>query len=159
MKLNPEEFGTSVKNIGTTVQPLLTDKFFSPPKNPFSDEETAKLLCFPDDAERLINYLDPKFQEHQHSLERQMESIEVIANEAKRQADSSSLLVEKTHIIATSADAQAKSAEEEVKILREQLRLAKKEVANAKKAAFSADIFSILAIIVSIVIPLLQSIL
>lgn len=173
MKLNPEEYGTSVKNIGSTVHPPLSDKIISPPKNFFTDEEIAKLLCPPDDTARLINYLEPKLQENQISLERQVGAIETIANEAKRQADSANLLVEKAHNISTSAqnqadnsfciaksaDSQAKSAEKEVKILREQLRLAQKEVTDAKKAAFSADILSILAIIVSIVMPLLLSVL
>lgn len=110
MKLNPEEYGTSAKNIGTTVQPPLSDKFFSPPKKPFTDDEIAKLLCTPDDTARLIKYLEPKIQEHQMSLERQVISIEAIANEAKRQANSSNLLVEKAHSIATSAQNQANSS-------------------------------------------------
>ena len=61
--------------------------------------------------------------------------------------------------IAESAASQAKSAEKEIIILREQLRFAEKEAADAKKKALFADIISILSIAISIVMPLIESLL
>lgn len=61
--------------------------------------------------------------------------------------------------IAESAEIQAASANKEVEILKKQLRLSQNEASDAKKKALLADVIAILSIVVSIVMPLIQSLL
>lgn len=146
-----ENIGTHLSNAGTNIH---AGASVSP-----KPLEIPKLLTPSDDVSRLIEYLNPKVQEYQSALERQVESVEAIAKEAKQQSDSSILLVKQAKGIANGAKSQAKSAEKEVEILRKQLRLAEKDAADAKKNALFADIISILSISVSIVMPLIESLL
>lgn len=152
-----ENIGTHLSSADTSIH-AGTSVLPKPLEN-LSSDEISKLLASSDGVSRLIEYLNPKIREHQSALERQVKSVEVIAKEAKQQSDSSMLLVKQAKGIANGAESQAKSAEKEVAILRKQLRLAEKDVADAKKNALFADIISILSIAISIVMPLIESLL
>lgn len=98
-----ENIGTHLSNAGTNIH---AGTSVSP-----KPLEIPKLLTPSDDVSRLIEYLNPKIQEHQSALERQVGSVEAIAKEAKQQADSTNALIEPIRTIAESAQSKAEKAE------------------------------------------------
>ena len=102
-------------------------------------------------------------------LDTQLEAIESIAQSAQLQAHKAlqELSISKEQLqlnkeqveaissIAIDAKSQAATACKELEILKQQLDFAKSEAESAKKDALFAKITSILAIIISIVIPIL----
>lgn len=102
-------------------------------------------------------------------LDIQLEAIESIAQSAQLQAHKAleELSISKEQLqlnkeqveslssIAQDAKTQASTACKELEILKQQLAFAKSEAESAKKDAVFAKITSILAIIISIVIPIL----
>lgn len=91
----------------------------------------------PKPEDKLIKYLEPKLKEYQSALEHQVKAIELIAHEAQGQSE---------------------SVAEQVKIMQEQLAFAKQEAESAKKEATFSKILAVLAIVISIAIPILTDV-
>lgn len=143
---------------------------FSQSKRQLSEEELEALheAMIPDSI-RLIKHFEPKFQAQHAALIQQVEAIEKIAQSAALHADQAveqtnaskenlalfKEQVESLSSIAQGAKSQAISACKELDIMQQQLAFAKSEAESAKKDAVFAKVTSILAIIISIVIPLL----
>lgn len=143
---------------------------FSEPERQLSKEEmeTLREAMLPDST-RLIEHFSPKFEAQNAALIQQVEAIEKIAQSAALHADQAikqtntskenlalfKEQVESLFSIAQDAKSQAVSARKELDILKQQLDFARSEAESAKKDALFAKITSILAIIISIVIPIL----
>ena len=109
--------------------------------------EKAKALrdsCL-DDSEKLIQCFSPKFEEHQAALERQVEAIEKIANEAKNQSVSSSEL-------ATEAKKQSESSKQIADSAKTQADIAKKEAAKADWNSRIALLIAILTFLLEVIV-------
>ncbi len=135
-----------------------------------SDEEIRSIReAATSDVSQFMKHYDPKLKEYQSALEQQVEAIEKIAQSATLHADQAveqtnaskeklalfKEQVESLSSIAQDAKSQAISACKELDIMKQQLAFAKSEAESAKKDAVFAKFTSVLAIIISIVIPLL----
>lgn len=130
-------------------------------KSPFdqtltlSDEELNNLreACV-SDSTRVIHYLDSVLKDKQDLMERQVKSLEHIAEQAYSQASSARTLSEIARKHSDTAAHQVNILEERLKIQKEQLEFAKSEAEAAQKDALFAKVTSVIAILVSIIIPI-----
>lgn len=116
-----------------------------------SDEELDDIreACL-SDSTRIINYLDSVLKEKQDLMERQVKSLEHIAEQAYSQASSAHALSEIARKHSDTAAHQVNVLKERLKIQKEQLEFAKSEAASAKKEALFAKVTSVIAILISI---------
>ena len=116
-----------------------------------SDEELANLreACV-SDSTRVIHYLDSVLKDKQDLMERQVKSLEHIAEQAYTQASSAHALSEIARKHSDTAAHQVNVLKERLKIQKEQLEFAKSEAASAKKEALFAKVTSVIAILISI---------
>lgn len=80
------------------------------------------------DAEEMIDYLDPILKSYQDRVDKQVAAVEKIASESR---------------------SQSQSAEQNVAILREQLEFAKQQAKDAKRDAKIASLISVISLIFS----------
>lgn len=125
-----------------------------------------------DDIEKMIEYLDPFFRQKQETLNRQVNAVEEIAQTAKLQADQAlkQVIISKEKLaltkeqveaissIACDAKSQAGTAHKELEIMKEELRIAKETAASSEKDATFSKVVAILAIVISIIVPVLTEV-
>ncbi len=109
-----------------------------------SDEELDNIreACL-SDSTRIINYLDSVLKEKQDLMNRQVKSLEHIAEQAYAQAHNSSQIAEYTK-------QQVNALVKQVTTQKEQLAFAKSEAESAQKEALFAKVTSVIAILISI---------
>lgn len=122
-----------------------------------SDEELDDIreACL-SDSTRIINYLDSVLKEKQDLMDRQVKSLEHIAEQAYAQASSSRELSENAKKCSDALDRQVLILKGRLETQKEQLEFAKSEAASAKKDALFAKITSIITLIISVLIPLIS---
>lgn len=122
-----------------------------------SDEELDDIreACL-SDSTRIINYLDSVLKEKQDLMDRQVKSLEHIAEQAYAQASSSRELSENAKKCSDALDRQVLILNGRLETQKEQLEFAKSEAASAKKDALFAKITSIITLIISVLIPLIS---
>ena len=122
-----------------------------------SDEERDNILHAPvSDSALIISYLDSVLKEKQDLMERQVQSLEHIAEQAYAQAASSRELSENAKKCSDALDRQVLILKGRLETQKEQLEFAKSEAASAKKDALFAKITSIITLIISVLIPLIS---
>ena len=143
----PDKGGSEVKCTEEEIKKTLT----------LSDEELNNLreACV-SDSTRVIHYLDSVLKDKQDLMERQVKSLEHIAEQAYSQASSARTLSEIARKHSNTAAHQVNILEERLKIQKEQLEFAKSEAASAKKDALFAKITSIITLIISVLMPLIS---
>ena len=122
-----------------------------------SDEELDDIreACL-SDSTRIINYLDSVLKEKQDLMDRQVKSLEHIAEQAYVQASSSRELSENAKKCSDALDRQVLILKGRLETQKEQLEFAKSEAASAKKDALFAKITSIITLIISVLMPLIS---
>ena len=122
-----------------------------------SDEELDDIreACL-SDSTRIINYLDSVLKEKQDLMDRQVKSLEHIAEQAYVQASSSRELSENAKKCSNALDRQVLILKGRLETQKEQLEFAKSEAASAKNDALFAKITSIITIIISVLMPLIS---
>ena len=122
-----------------------------------SDEELDNIreACL-SDSTRIINYLDSVLKEKQDLMDRQVKSLEHIAEQAYAQASSSRELSENAKKCSDALDRQVLILKGRLETQKEQLEFAKSEAASAKKDALFAKITSIITLIISVLMPLIS---
>ena len=122
-----------------------------------SDEELDNIreACL-SDSTRIINYLDSVLKEKQDLMDRQVKSLEHIAEQAYVQASSSRELSENAKKCSDALDRQVLILKGRLETQKEQLEFAKSEAASAKKDALFAKITSIITLIISVLMPLIS---
>lgn len=122
-----------------------------------SDEELDDIreACL-SDSTRIINYLDSVLKEKQDLMDRQVKSLEHIAEQAYVQASSSRELSENAKKCSNALDRQVLILKGRLETQKEQLEFAKSEAASAKKDALFAKITSIITLIISVLMPLIS---
>ncbi len=122
-----------------------------------SDEqrENIREACL-SDSTRIINYLDSVLREKQDLMDRQVKSLEHIAEQAYAQAASSRELSENAKKCSDALDRQVLVLNGRLETQKEQLEFAKSEAASAKKDALFAKITSIITLIISVLMPLIS---
>lgn len=122
-----------------------------------SDEELDDIreACL-SDSTRIINYLDSVLKEKQDLMDRQVKSLEHIAEQAYVQASSSRELSENAKKCSDALDRQVLILNGRLETQKEQLEFAKSEAASAKKDALFAKITSIITLIISVLMPLIS---
>ena len=122
-----------------------------------SDEELDDIreACL-SDSTRIINYLDSVLKEKQDLMDRQVKSLEHIAEQAYVQASSSRELSENAKKCSDALDRQVLILKGRLETQKEQLEFAKSEAASAKNDALFAKITSIITIIISVLMPLIS---
>lgn len=157
---SPEELETIHK-----MQQLYADFFSDSPK------PELHAIC-KDDTEKMIEYLDPHFRQKQKTLNRQVSAVEEIAQTAKLQADQAlkqaiiseeKLALTKEQVeaissIACDAKSQADTTRKELEIMKGELRIAKETAASSEKDATFSKVVAILAIVISIIVPVLTEV-
>lgn len=122
-----------------------------------SDEELDNIreACL-SDSTRIINYLDSVLKEKQDLMDRQVKSLEHIAEQAYVQASSSRELSENAKKCSDALDRQVLILKGRLETQKEQLEFAKSEATSAKKDALFAKITSIITLIISVLMPLIS---
>lgn len=122
-----------------------------------SDEELDNIreACL-SDSTRIINYLDSVLKEKQDLMDRQVKSLEHIAEQAYVQASSSRELSENAKKCSDALDRQVLILNGRLETQKEQLEFAKSEATSAKKDALFAKIISIITLIISVLMPLIS---
>ena len=122
-----------------------------------SDEELDDIreACL-SDSTRIINSLDSVLKEKQDLMDRQVKSLEHIAEQAYVQASSSRELSENAKKCSNALDRQVLILKGRLETQKEQLEFAKSEAASAKKDALFAKITSIITLIISVLMPLIS---
>ena len=122
-----------------------------------SDEELDDIreACL-SDSTRIINYLDSVLKEKQDLMDRQVKSLEHIAEQAYVQASSSRELSENAKKCSDALDRQVLILKGRLETQKEQLEFAKSEAASAKKDALFAKITSIITLIIIVLMPLIS---
>lgn len=154
--LNQSEKNASSSSIKSNTQ--FNEEFLQNESFSLSNEDCLALqdACV-DDSIKIMNLFSPKLEEQQTILERQVEAIEKIANEANTISNSSMQLAEESQKIsnnslqiAENAEVQADSAKLQAKLAEEAAQRAIAEAKDAKRDALFAKIVSIIAIIAPI---------
>lgn len=145
--------------VDKVIPPYLKDLY----RDPFdqsltlSDDELDNIreACL-SDSTRIINYLDSVLKEKQDLMDRQVKSLEHIAEQAYAQASSSRELSENAKKCSDALDRQVLILNGRLETQKEQLEFAKSEAASAKKDALFAKITSIITLIISVLMPLIS---
>lgn len=122
-----------------------------------SDEELDDIreACL-SDSTRIINYLDSVLKEKQDLMDRQVKSLEHIAEQAYEHSSASHELSEAARKHSEAADKQVHILEKQLQLQKEQLDFAKSEAESAKRDALFAKATSIIALIISVLMPLIS---
>ena len=154
-----KEIEISKDIVDKVIPPYLKDLY----RDPFdqsltlSDEELDNIrgACL-SDSTRIINYLDSVLKEKQDLMDRQVKSLEHIAEQAYVQASSSRELSENAKKCSDALDRQVLILKGRLETQKEQLEFAKSEAASAKNDALFAKITSIITIMISVLMPLIS---
>ena len=148
------------KDVADKMVPSYLKDLYRDPFNQsltLSDEELDDIreACL-SDSTRIINYLDSVLKEKQDLMDRQVKSLEHIAEQAYVQASSSRELSENAKKCSDALDRQVLILKGRLETQKEQLEFAKSEAASAKKDALFAKITSIITLIISVLMPLIS---
>lgn len=148
------------QNIADQVVPSYLKDLHGYPFNKsltLSDKERDNILQAPvSDSALIISYLDSVLKEKQDLMERQVQSLEYIAEQAYEHASTSHELSETARKHSEAANKQVHIFEKQLRLQQEQLDFAKSEAESAKRDALFAKVTSIIAIIISVLMPLIS---
>ena len=172
------QFGTSATDsglsniqIGTAARSWFDIELPAPPQMSIQDWEKLKMEAG-HNPEAIVAFQESQYQMQIDYYNRCAESLEKIAESAQSQViqaleelhialDNNTILkeqVENLGSISEDMKTQADSAFKQMKILKQQYELISKEAAAAKKDAAFSKILSIIAVIISIAMPLITEI-